>query len=150
MERRGCLGKQKKKNGLITSGAWDNLGWGVPGCTLDMDMTGTVDQSLDQTIRIFGLRCDMYCVWSPAPTHPPTQAQTQTRPRTPPRNSEKSLTDGCTGKIHSGDQNILRHCLSNVLDLVENYNERKTGQRKKGTSVTFVLFPLLWDMMCHE
>lgn len=31
-----------------------------------------------------------------------------------------------------------------------NYNHRKTGKGKKGTSVVFALFSLLWDMMCYE
>lgn len=63
----------------------------------------------------------------PPPFHPPRPRHKHT-----PRTSEKSLTDGCTGKIHSGDQNILRHCLSDVWIWRGNYNQRKTGQRKKG------------------
>lgn len=51
-------GQVKKKN-LLTHTIWDSLGWG--GC-LETDMNGTSDQMVHQTIRIFGLRCDMYYV----------------------------------------------------------------------------------------
>lgn len=126
MDRHG----QELENSLFTRTRRDNLGWGVPGWALDMDMTGTVDQMVHQTIRIFGLRCDMYRVWSVAPTHPPTRAQTQTRPRTPPRTSEKSLDRWVSWKDplrrpkHTKALSVWR------LNLEGNDNHRKTGQRK--------------------
>lgn len=89
-------------------------------------------RTVDQTIRIFGLGCDIYCVWSVTPTIPPTQAQTQTHPRTPPRTSEKKSDrwvywkDPLRRPKHTKALSVWR------LDLEGNYNQRKTEQRKEG------------------
>lgn len=55
LDRHGYTDKLKKKDRT----RWDNLAWGVPEYVLDMDMNGAVDQMVHQTIRIFGLGCDM-------------------------------------------------------------------------------------------
>lgn len=54
MDRHGYTGKLKNDRTR-----WDNLARGVPEKALDMDMNGAVDQMVHQTIRIFGLRCNM-------------------------------------------------------------------------------------------
>lgn len=116
----------KKKN-LLTHTIWDSLGWG--GC-LETDMNGTSDQMVHQTIRIFGLRCDMYYVWSPAPTHPPAQSQTQTHPQNPSSDLGKKSDrwvywkDPLRRPKHTKALSVWR------LDLEGNGNQRKTGQRE--------------------
>lgn len=82
------------------------------GVCLDMDLNRKTDQAQDQTIGTFALQRDM-CTMSGLV--PPTPLSTETNtPLYPSLDLTKSLTDGCTGKIHSGDKNLLRHCLSNV------------------------------------
>lgn len=100
---------------------------------LDMDMTGTVDQKVDQSIRIFGLWCDM-CVWFLAPTHLPARAQTQLHPHTPPQTSKKKKKsdrwvywkDPLRRPKHTKALSVWR------LDLEETITTEKQEREKRG------------------